>query len=215
MGVERSRRQQALGVSQTFVRRFTAIWLICLLCLIAITGARIILLRERGGAVAVAALQTEAAGPPAGLVSRMDALLVHDQRWQAVVCYGPTGALQFGGLRTSLGISSTTILDNTTSAALATVQVRAGDGAGRCEGLVLVLDSDEVYSVIRDTALAAIALLSIGALALLTVSIRSLRGDPQPLRALAPPPGLTPDTAGSSPADPASGTTRRIRHGPH
>ena len=211
----RSQDRWSAGVDQTFARRFAAIGLACLLCLIAVTGARISLLREQGRAEAVEALQTAAAGPPAGFAGRMDALLAGDRRWRAVVCYGPGGALRFGGVRTSQGIRSTTELGSAASTSLATAQVRADSSDGRCVGLVQALDGDEVYPVIRDTAVAAIALLAIGALALLAMSIRGRRGDPPPLPARIPAAGFTPDTASGAPADPASKTTRRTRHGPH
>lgn len=190
-----------MTVSQIYVRRFGAAALAGLLCLIAITGIRISLLREQSGAVVVAtAVAVIQAGPATSLRDQMDAVLAGDPRWQAVVCSDIGGTIRFGGAA---------------KASLSTAPVRIAAGNHRCDGLVHVLDAGGVYPIIRETAVAAIALLVIGALVLLIPSIRGRDSTPQPTKALTPPPGFIPDSVSSAPADPLSETTPRTRHGPH
>ena len=201
-------------MSESFVRRFAGAGLFCVLSLTAITGARILVLRERAGAEAAAALRLAADGAPARFADRMTALLASDRRWRALACYAADGTPRFGGVRTPQGIRPVTAplsAAGTEPASLATVALRTGGAAGHCAGRFRALSGDAVYPVVRDTAVAAIALLAIGALTLVARS-RPGRVDRPPPPALAPPPGFTPDTASSVPADPASGTTPRTRH---
>ena len=189
----------------------------CVLSLVAITGARTLIIRDQAESEAGTTLQAAVGGPSVQFMKQIEVLLTSDQQWQELRCYTSDGKLRFEGVRSTRGILATDVPRDITEdprVSFATVVLQVDGTTGRCSGRYQALNKDQVYPIIRDTALASIFLLVFGALTLVAISLRSRNTDPKPTLALGPPSGPIPGTANSSPANPSSETIPQTRHAP-